>query len=588
MSRTARRFAPLLRSLAVGAGVTTGVAMMTGSLAGCADENDPLTHVKKAQDTATRAPAVNRLIQFFEDAMTRDNKDRKGPTVKPLLDKIVEPMTQLCVQGELDERTNAKLVKFVSDARDPRGEACLVKALKDYKPDSNEENVRWACRAVAAMKSKNAAGPLMEVFTKIKPSKPKASTIYRDVHEAMVSLLDPSWEGQLIATLGRPVEKEGPAAVDETNLQTTAAQVLGLMKSEKAVKPLIKVLLSPTKVGSQTTTVLALVKIGKPAIGPATALLKGEDKELRDYSKGEVLKAAAGGNEAVKKAAEKASDSAYVGAAALILATIGRQETAAPLMEALGKAEDVSRAIIARELTKLPKSNDTIEAFKEAYQKTPPSLSIPPGQGGREALLEASTKFFDSSLVPWYVSTAQVKKGEEADLAPIREASLLASMKLMTKDQVSTVEELAGMKSTGGDGKASTVGKGYQKEMTQAKKLLDDCGDKVDCYLGKLTDPTSHQKDTAFIGVKAAYMVGSLGKAETRQKVIDAMPKITNDEVRFVALSVVDALSPKGDTALAAKLQKMVDDAEASRDSDRIRAMSPFKHVIYRLNARAQ
>ncbi|HVY46433.1 MAG TPA: hypothetical protein VHB21_11165, partial [Minicystis sp.] len=176
MFRTARRIAPLLSSLLLGTTTFAGVTAATSLLVGCGDENDPDYHVKRLQDPATTPAAVNRLIQFFEDAMTRDNKDRNGPTVKPLLDQIVAPLNQACVAGNLDERTNSKLIKFLSDARDPRGEACIIKALKDYKPDQTEEDVRWAARAVGAMKLKGAAGPLYEVFTKLKPSKPKAST----------------------------------------------------------------------------------------------------------------------------------------------------------------------------------------------------------------------------------------------------------------------------------------------------------------------------------------------------------------------------------------------------------------------------
>src|SRR4051812_46300069 len=115
MFRTARRIAPLVRSLLLGVVTTTGVTMAMGSIVGCADENDPETHVKRLGDPAQRPAAVNRLIQFFEDAMTKDNKDRNGPNVKPLLDVIVPKMTETCVAGDLDDRTNKALIKFLSD-----------------------------------------------------------------------------------------------------------------------------------------------------------------------------------------------------------------------------------------------------------------------------------------------------------------------------------------------------------------------------------------------------------------------------------------------------------------------------------------
>lgn len=587
MFRTARRIAPLLGSLLLGAAAVSGVTLTTGAIMGCADENAPETHVKKLSDPATRPGAVTRLIQFFEDAMTRDKGDRNGATVKPLLDQIVEPMTQTCVSGDLDERTHAKLVKFLSDARDQRAEPCLLKVLKDYKPDATEDDVRAACRAVTAMKLKSASAPLIDVFKKLKASKPKAGNIYRDVSDAMVAIADPAWESDLIALLGHPINdpKDMATLKDELVWQITSAQVLGLLKSEKAVKPLLKVLLSPLKADAGTTAILALVKIGKPAIGPTIALLKGEDKDLVDYSKIEALK---GAGDKPSDEAKKAAANAYVSTAALVLATIGRSETAVPLLEALDKAEDIPRAIIARELSKVPKTPDVLKAFQAAYEKTPVTLSIPPGMGAREALLEASGMFFDASIVPWIVKTAMDAKGEDGDLEPVRGISLQTALKLMTADQVADVDKLYNMKSTGPDGKPSTLGKGFEKEYKLAKEMVTACGDKIDCYLGKLGEPASQAKETQFQGIKAAYMVGVYGKEDVRGKLLDMMPKITNAAVRYVTVTLIDDLSPKGDPEIANKLQAIVDEAEAKKDSEKIAANAPFKTVIYRLQARAQ
>jgi HEAT repeat protein len=589
MFRTARRIAPLLGSLLLGATCTAGVVLTTGSIMGCADENAPETHVKKLSDPATRPGAVTRLIQFFEDAMTRDNKDRNGPTVKPLLDQIVEPMTQICVSGDLDERTQSKLVKFLSDARDPRGEPCLVKVLKDYKPDSTEEDVRWAVRAVGAMKLKSAAAPLIDVFKKMKASKPKADAIYRDVSDAMKEINDPSWESDLIGLLNRPIAdpKDMATKKDELVWQITAAQILGMQKSEKAVLPLLKIVLSPLKADAALTAILGLVKIGKPSIQPTIALLNGENKDLVEYSKIETLKAQGGGDKPSAEA-QKAAATAYISTAALVLATIGREESVPPMLAVLEKAEDVPRAIIAREIAKLPKSPDVVKAFQTAYEKTPITLSIPPGLGAKEALLEASGTFFDPSLTPWIVKTALDAKGEEGDLQPVREASLQAAIKLMTNDQVAEVDKLYNLKATGSDGKPSTLGKGFEKEYKLAKDMVAACGDKVDCYLGKLGEPASHAKETQFQGIKAAYMVGIYGTPDVRQKLLDMMPKITNAAVRFVSVTVIDNLSPKGDPAIADKLQAIVDEAEAKKDSEKMAGNAPFKTVIYRLQARAQ
>ncbi|MRG95145.1 HEAT repeat domain-containing protein [Polyangium spumosum] len=591
MFRNARRIYPTLRSLLLGAVVASGVTVATSAVVGCGgDENDPATHVKKLSDPATRVPAVSRLVQFFEDAMTKDNKDRNGPNVKPLLDKIVEPMSQLCATGDLDEKTQSKVVKFLSDARDARGAPCLIKTLKDYKPDSTEEDVRAAARGVGPMKAKEAAGPLFEAFTKLRHSKPKASLITRDVHDALLDLADPSWESQCTTIIGKPIadRKDINVLKDEFYHQITCAEILGQLKAASAVKPLIKIVLSPVKADAQATAIYALIKIGKPSIDPTVKLLQGGDSELMDYAKGEFLKANTGADGKVQDAAKKMADTAYVAPAALILGSIGREEAVQPMIDAIAKADDTGKVVIARELLKLPTSDTALKAVQGVYEKTSITMTIPPGVGAREQLLETMGYLFDASLVPWMVKNALDAKGEDADLEPMRASTLLAVTKLMKADQVAEVDKLFNSKTTGPDNKPSTLGKGFEKEYKMATELLKECGDKLDCYFGKLADPNSHVGDKQFIGIKSAYMVGVLGGDAARPKLVELLPKITNAATKFISVQVIDRRSAKGDATIAGQLQKMVDEAEATKDSNKIAAVNPFKTVIYRLNARGQ
>jgi HEAT repeat protein len=597
MFRTAIRITPLLSSLLLGTAAAAGVTLAAGALAGCADETEPETWVKRLEDPATRPGAVSRLIQFFDDKMSKNSGDRNSAEVKALLDQIVQPMAERCVAGDLDERTNAKLVKFLSDSRDQRAEACYLKVLKDWKPEQKEAetNVRWVARAVGAMKLKTAAAPMMDVFTNLRVSKLKQEPeLYRDVHDALLQLADASYEAPLIERLNRPItadKKDVANLRDEVYWQTTAAEILGHLKSAAAVKPLIKVAISPLKADVALNAIYALIKIGKPSVGPTVALLKGQDKELVEYSKDQNLKAAAGPDGKVPESAGKSAEKAYIGAAAIVLAAIGREEATGPMLEALGsleKGDDLSRAIIARELPKLPKTPEVIKAFQAVFEKLPTSLSIPPGNGARESLLENAGYFFDASLVPWIVKQAVDLKGEAEDVDSIRSTSLQTALKLMTPDQQGDVEKLFTVKATGPDGKATTLGKAFEKENKITRDLLAACGTKVDCYMGKLVEPASQEEATQFQGIKSAYMIGILGGPEVRQKLVDALPRVPNAALRFVSSQIIDHDSPKGDTALAATLQKMIEDAEATKDGNKISGNAPFKMVVYRLNARAQ
>lgn len=581
MFRTARSIDSTLHSLLAGAAIAAGLTVATGTIVGCSgDENDPLTHVKKLSDASTRVPAVSRLVQFFEDAMTKDNKDRKGPNVQPVLDKIVEPLSQICVAGDLDEKTQAKVVKFLSDARDVRGAPCLIKTLKDYKPENTEEDVRAAARGVAAMKSKDAAGPLFDAFSKVRPSKPKGQLVYRDVLEAVVEVSDPSWETQCNTMIGKPIVDRKD--IDETYWQVGCARILGNIKAEKAVPNLIKVVLSPIKAGVQETAINALIKIGKPAIAPVLALLKGENADLIEYAKLEALKVSAGPDGKVPEAAQKEAAKSYFAPAAVVLGSIGRDDAVAPMIEAIAKTDDAGKVIIARELLKLPNTPVSLKAVQDVFEKTPLTLTIPPGSGGRGALLEQFGYTFDSSLVPWIVKDALAQKGEDADLEEARGNAYVLVLKLAKADQVADIDKLGDLKASGG----STIGKGYEKEAKAAKEVLKECGDKLDCYMGKLVDPNVHNGDKQFIGIKSAYMVGILGTPEIKPKLVELIPKITGGAARFVVVQAIDHFSPKGDAVVGEKLLSMLAEAEAQKNASKVADYSYFKQFGYRLLAR--
>lgn len=594
------------------------------------DEDLPRTHVDRLKDRATRLTAVERLVELFAEAMRRDEGNREGPAVKPLLAEIVKPMNEACLSRDLDDYTRSKIISFMSAARHPDGERCLVKALEDYKVELTEEDVRWAARAVTAMKLDAAAGPLLSVFLKMRPSRPMAAAVYRDVYDAMVRLEHPSWEPQLIRLLERPLSdpQDRVALIDEVQWWTvTAAKILGDMRSEKAIPGMLQILLTPGKADAQSTTILGLVKIGKPAAAATIALLEGRDKHLVDYAKAEARRSF---GENPTNAQKGQAAAAHVMTAALILGTIGREEAVSPLLAALRRADDVPRAVIARELTKLPKKPEIVKAFQTAFEKTGVSVTIPPGEGAREALLEAVGRFYDASLVPWLVKQAERMKGDAADVVAIRESTLSACAKLMQADQIKIVDKLYDAKpssdalkqmtvnleedlasankrlaSADDDKKREsirkeiaalnelkkgplTVGSGMAKEYRLAKDLLAACGSDVDCYLAKASDPASQEEESLFQGIKALYMIGEYGTPDVRQKLLDAMPKLRHAALRFLAVSLIDYFSPGGDTVIAQRLQAIVDEAEAKKDFVMMVGNAPFRTVIYRLSARTQ
>ncbi len=602
MLRKFRGIAPLCSSLLLGAiALPTGLVVAT-TLVGCRDENDPATYVADLSDPGKQTAAMKRLIQFYEDAMTKDKKNRQGPAVKPILDKIVEPMTKLCTDAkDLQERTRSTLVKFLADSQDPRATPCLVKTLTDYKQGTNEEDVQQVMRSISQTKNKDTADAVVKVFSMIKVSDPKAALIYPDVMEATLVVATSAHEDTFIKLIEAPVpddEKDTAGIKNQTFWQGISCRVLGNLRSVKAVKPLIKAILTPNKSNGLSADIAnnaltALVKIGKPAIGPAQALLQGKDADLIKYSTEQNLKdppKEAKDLEKYKKAAEKA----HISWAAQILGALGREDSVAPLLSAIDGADDSTKAVIALQLPSLPNSDQTVTAFKSIYESTKLDTNLPNGSPAKPALADAASGFVDASFVPWMLKQAADMKakveGDQETIDQIKQITFQTSMKLMKPEQVVDVEALYHTKVAveGKPNESTELGKAYEKEFKLSKAVLEKCKTDAKCYLEVMTLPGSQNKEGQFTGIKAGYMVMIFGKPDIKAAVVDALPKLQNAAVRFVALTVIDELSPKGDKEIADKLQSIADKAIASKDQEAIGLNGPFKDVIARLNARAQ
>lgn len=582
------RFAPFARSL------TFGLVLSATALAGCRDEDDPLTHVEDLADPTKQPTAIKRLDQFFQDAMAKDKKDRNGPNVKPLLEKIVEPLSKVCLEPTVKDRTRAQLVKLLADMRDPKADPCLKKTLDDYKPDTNEDDVLNVMRAVTAMQTKSLSNEVIRVYQTMEFSRPKAKLIGKEVTAAVLALADKSQEDIFIKALEKPWDANNQQAMqNEAFWQTVAARVLGELGSEKATKPLLKVIVTPSKGPIASTALVAMVKIGKPSIAATEGLLNGSDADLVKFAVGEQLAGAQKDtNGKIPEAVQKAAEKAHVATAAEVLGNLGAEASIAPLLSAQEKAGDdaATKVLIAFALTQLPRTEASLAAYRKTFEDSKLDLDTPAG-GAKERLAERSGDFFDPTLVPWLVKQVTELKGEPGDVDPVRSAALIAVTKLMKADQVAEVETLFNMKTflegEGGKKTETTLGKAFEKEFKLAKDLVTNCKENVECYFSALTLDENQGKEKQFAAIKAAYMIGILGKDADRAKLVDALPKIANQGVRFTALKALEAMSPKGDAEVAKKLNDLYEKAEEAKDEKLISDYKIFVQAAARLRSRA-
>jgi len=582
MLRSSRACFALIRSLLLGTAFVSSAIVSATVLVGCQDENKPEYWLGKLDDPKWRPNAVKRLTQFLDDGLSRAEGNVDDPQVKALKDQLAGPLTQVYVEsyGDLDTKTRVTLIKLLADFRDERTVPALKKAFEEFakrpRETKDEEDIKWAVRAYGVMGTKELAGPVLAAFEALKAHTQLGGVTYKDYSKAMVDSPSPDWESALIGKLGGKIKhpNSGKNAQQKRDLvdpyrdelfwQVTAAQVLGELKSSQAVEPLIKTLLDPSKGDVATTALLALVKIGKPAVDRAIKVLSESDP-LVAFAKKAIQDAEEG-----SKAPE---GNPALSTAAAIIGMCGRADGVGPIVEALkGKLEDEQKALLARELPKMPATEASKAAFKQAFE----SISLDSTVQGTPALMilaESAASFYDPGMVDWMLERARATTGGGEAKQGLEQALVTSALKVAKSSQWDTVAQAA---------------KTYKVDdlVKPVEPVVKACGDKVDCYLKEVVKSENQTKEKQLAAIKAAYMVGVLGDSKARDSLLDELGSLENDAVHFTALMAIDQLSAKPAPEVVKVLEEYIEKNEKSADADKLSKNQPAKQVAARISVR--
>lgn len=543
--KKASAFASFAFSALTRAALLAPVVLASAGVVGCADENDPKTWAKRLDDPAQRAPAIKRLEGFFNDAMSSASTPNKrdDEKVKKILDDSVEPLAKTYITGGLDEKTRKDLIKLLGDMGDPRAASAYAKAFKDFEPGKNDDDVKYASQGTTRLAQmgpvadQGLVDALWDCFSKFAPSKNnKSINLVKDLQNAVMVVKSPSYGAKAVEKLAAPVTdpKDPAQGMDQIQFwQTTSARLIGELKFTPGVKPLVKVLMTPTKGDLIFPVRLALTRMPKEAEPVLIAALKGTDPDLQAL-------------------AEKYPEKAYIPRVAEPLAYISRPAGKDAILEALGKADnDQNRTVLATELTHFPSDANTVKAYVDAYNKVPANAAIPllGGGNGHAIIAQSAANFFDPSLTEWLVKETAAAKGEAADALP--PAALQAAIKLMTSTSSKAV----------GDQVGKIPGQALEKDMFKsASAVLDKCKQDAACYVAVLDTPVPSTPPTAKMGhVKAAWMAAMYGNAGTKTALLGKVDKVKDGSVRLAMVEAIDHLSPQGDASSADKLEGIVD-----------------------------
>jgi hypothetical protein len=551
--------------------VTAGLgASLALGVAGCADENDPGTWVKRLDDPARRAPAIKRLASFFDDTLTKSNKNREAPEMKALLDEIVPPLTKTYVSVTLDEKTRKDLIKLLADTRDVRTAPALAKAFNEYEPGVSDEDVKFSAQSATGLMQagkltdQSVIDALWACFSKFQVSKAKSINLVTDLHDAILTVKHPSYGPKAVAKLAAPVDPKIPdQSLDQIQFwQRTAIQIVGELAFAPAAKALVTVVLTPTKADLRATANAALMRMPQAAEPVLIAALKGTDP---DFTKLYPLY----------------EDKSYIAVLADSLSWLSRPAGEAAILDALPTADnEQNRTVLAESLYRYPADPVVEKAFLDAYAKIPVDtpVALLNGANAHGFLTQVSAQFYDPTLVDWLLKETTKAKGAEADEMQL--FAVESAIKLMQPAQMAKVTEVV-----------NKVGTPREKEMYKlSAAVVDKCHESASCYVDFLGQPIPSSPPLAAQGaVKASWMAVEYGagKADIVNGLVEKLANIRQAGVRLDVAEAIDALLPKGDAAVAEKLEKYVAADKATGDKNLIQGDDGVVKVAARLRARA-
>lgn len=543
--KTARKLGSTLRLIGnLVLGSVAAPALLTAaaaSLTACADENDPQTWVKRLDDPAQRPNAIKRLTQFFEDAMTKANKNRDDANVKALLDKIADPLTKTYVAGGLDDKTRKELIKILAETHDPRTSPAIAKALNDYEPGKNEEDVKAVTLSVkaTALDGKKVDPTVVEalwnVFGKFRASAPTAAFLARDLQDAIMALKDPSYGAKALEKLAAPIDpKKSGEAADQEFWQLISLQLIGHLKHTAAAKQLVVTLLSPTKARLQAAANAAIMRMPKECEPLVVAAVTGTDPDL-------------------KKLADAIPDKAAPAYLCDTLAWLSRPAGRDACLGILASTDNEGiRAALAQNLYRFPSDPKNLAAFRGAYDKLSPSASVAllGGINARGLLARVAGNFYEVTLTDWLVKEITSAKGDKDTMDALQIPALESAIKLMGPSQVRAVGDVVNKEGTE-----------REKSMFKlASAVVEKCKEDANCYVKVLDEPIQSNSGTANMGaIKAAWMAAVYGKdnAAVRGELVKRISKVSDAAARLAIVESVYRMAPNGDDAAADEMERI-------------------------------
>jgi HEAT repeat protein len=533
--------------------------------AGCENEADPKTWVKKLSEPSRRTGAMIRLKRLFDEALASARPpDPRAPRVRQFLDNSLDAVARTFIANADDTILRREAIEILAQSQDPRAIDALLSALTFRQGNADSERV--ALRAAQALKEMAASIPdakktsvVQGLVAVIDRAQGNGSNMVQIRYHSL-NALGALHATEAVESIARLLSRR--LADQDISTARAAADALGVIGDPRGVDALVYGLfLNVRAQNAFPHCQRALARIGaQHAVPKLLSTLGGQNQQVNaliteygNIPNGPPVPEGLVKSTAADVLREFSSGDAVAPLLALLNSTTETENVRAASGEALAytaMAIPAQRAAI-------------LAALHAAFSRD----RNPSEESGWSALTFASKLSLvgDATSIPLVLGALNNRGIQGLQYAPQRAGLLLAFASLARHDNVAEFDRLEGdlrRQFTAAMAEDASSASQIRPQIAMLDKLravidvVRTCNDAdTACYIRALDGQVTE-------GVrKAAYMLAWTTPEAQRPQAIAALEAKLNHSDLLVRRSImvaIDALAPAGSPSTITKLQELI------------------------------
>lgn len=528
----------------------SAIATLAALAIGChADANDPAGQAGELSDAVRRENAIANIHRLYADALARADGDRTAEAPRGVADVTVERLTQTYVEHPEDLSNGLRILELLVEMRDVRSLPALTKAL-EWRPEVSEEHAIRAARVLQQIELSDAqkgevVAAISAALDRVSQNRGVDNRMRIEFIRALGSLGDPRATPALTRVLMRQSESQ------DFLINRLAAEQMGRIADPASVPSLIQALylFGPNNPAMRMNDVAAqaLVRIGRPALEPLLATLRGENAEANQIAAQYI---AAVRQRDAAAAAQMSQQSIVSNEAAFALGQLGFPEAIDPLIaesrtgagtEELSPADSGRVMGSAIALVSINRAESDTQRIREALLAVYGRVPLP----SQMQLLVGMQHFMDPALLPFFLEKATRPRDADDDIPDQRILAYRAYAFLAAGDEIAALRRL---QQSEPEGMTRDAWADFDPILTAATECTQDLA----CWTQKLTD------SNPLVARKAAYMVARFGRGQPAA-VAALVGQIgsADEEMRGDVLYALDYAATQGSPEAIARIDEL-------------------------------